>query len=45
VTLDNTACQEYTPGLVFYANDDVVFRNNNATVTVRVVVNDILTRK
>jgi hypothetical protein len=32
-------------GLVFYANDDVVFRNNNATVTVRVVVNGILTRK
>ena len=45
VTLDNMACQEYMPGLVFYANDDVVFRNNNATVTVRVVVNGILTRK
>ena len=44
-TLDNSVCQEYTPGLVFYAGDDVVFRNNNGSTTVRVVVNGILTKK
>jgi hypothetical protein len=44
-TLDNTACQEFTPGLVYYGGDDVVFRNNSGSVTVRVVVNGILTKK
>jgi hypothetical protein len=44
-TLDNTECQEYQSGLVFYGPDDVVFRNNNASLTVRVVANGILTKK
>jgi hypothetical protein len=45
VTLDNTECQEYTPGLVFYGTDDVVFRNNNGSLTVRVAANGILTKR
>jgi hypothetical protein len=44
-TLDNTECQEYEPGLVFYGTDDVVFRNNNGSLTIRVVANGVLTKK
>jgi hypothetical protein len=43
VTLDNTACQEYTPGIVYVGGDDVVFRNDSDTAT-RVLVNGILTK-
>jgi hypothetical protein len=44
-TLDNTACQEYTPGLVYYGGDEVLFRNNSGSTTVRVLVNGIVTKK
>lgn len=45
VMLDNTRCQEYTPGVVFYGGDEVVFRNNSGSDTVRVLLNGILTKK
>ena len=33
------------PGLLFYGTDDVVFRNNSGSETVRVVANGVLTKK
>jgi hypothetical protein len=45
LTLDNTDCQEYTPGVVFHGGDDVTVRNNSGTETTRVLLNGILTKK
>ena len=45
VTLDNTTCQEYIPGVGFLGGDDVEFRNNAqaGAPTVRLLLNGILT--
>ena len=45
MTLDNTECQDYNPGVVFFGGrggDDVVFRNNAAAGTTRVLLNGVL---
>jgi hypothetical protein len=45
ITVDNTSCQDYTPGVIFFGGDDVEFRNNSSSDSVRVLVNGILTKK
>ena len=44
MTLDNTDCKQFTPGLVYQPGDAVVFRNNGASLQ-RVYINGVLLTK
>lgn len=44
VTLDNTDCKQFTPGLVYQPGDAVVFRNNGASLQ-RAYINGVLLNK
>lgn len=45
LTLDNTECEQYTPGVVFAGGSEVEFRNNSGSASIRLLANGILTKK